>query len=381
MIERIVHLMPDDKFTDNFIRMASKYANTSSSYIVFTRSERKYSFIEKRCVIYLDLDSKFIIDQLVSLELNKSAVIVLHSFDIVYSAFLCGLPKSVKIIWIIWGIELYSAFPKSKYLSSRSLSLQFKKNFRGRIKFLVFLFVNKLISSKGRKYREIIKRADYSATFVLQDHLLAKEINPNIRTLSFNYFIDEYYELNDLNESKFGSGNILLGNSANPTNEHVWVLEHLNNINFSSKIYCPLSYSGISSYTLSIIKLGKDYFGNNFIPLTSFLPYKEYSEIIDDCDYVIFNHVRQQAVGNIMKSIVSLKPIILNSKSYLRSTFDDWGLKIYDIDVLTDSSIVRGEDLLRNREIVLVHTGISQNLEFFNKIEELSINSNSVVIN
>ena len=200
-----------------------------------------------------------------------------------------------------------------------------------------------------------------------------KTINPNIKGLNFSYFNETGYNLLEPEASNRDNGvNILLGNSANSTNEHSSALKQLSEIDFKGKIYCPLSYSGTEVYINNVIKLGNSLFGDRFVPLTEFLKYEEYSKIISDSDIVFMNHIRQQAVGNIFKSICLLKPVILHKKSYLRSTFLEWGLKIYDFDILKNQKLVKKPDLIKNREIVLERLDEKNNSPFFDKILEIS---------
>ena len=365
--------MPDDKFIDDFIRMSEKYNADSSSYLIFSHNEPKYVKSQNKDINVLRVNSEFELNQNLIDELNKCKVIILHSFNWKYLNFIKQIIKEVKIIWVFWGIDGYNAIKKSKYLSKSSLSMQFGISPMDLLKLNVRFFLNNFIFKKQKACREIIKRVDFCATFVKDDLELVKRINPNIEGLYFNYFNETGYNILELERSRHHERlNILLGNSANSTNEHSSALKLLSEINFKGMIYCPLSYSGTEVYINNVIKLGNQLFGDNFIPLTEFLKYDEYSKIISDCDIVLMNHIRQQAVGNIFKSICLLKPVILNKKSYLRSTFFEWGIKIYDYNILTNLEIVKLSDLEKNREIVLEKLNEKHNYHFFNKIIEIS---------
>jgi len=369
----IVHIMPDDKFIDDFIRMSEKFNHQKSSYIILTLQDPKFVKSENQEVSIIKVNSNFELNDEVLHQLNQCKVIILHSFDWKYWAFIEKLSKEIKIIWSFWGIDGYNAIRKSKYLTKESTMMQYDRSAKGIFKSYVRLVFNYFLLPKQKACRNIIRRADYCATFVKDDLELVKRINPNIEGLYFTYFNETGYNLLELSEPNIdGEVNILLGNSANPTNEHSLALSYLDKINFKGKIYCPLSYSGTEVYINNVIKLGTRLFGDKFIPLTEFLNYKEYSRIISDCDIVFMNHIRQQAVGNIFKSISLLKPVILNNKSYLRSTFLDWGLKIYDLDILSNINLINIDDLKKNREIILRILDENNNLNFFNKIAEIS---------
>ena len=372
MLKDVIHIMPDDKFIDDFIRMSENYNADYSSYLILIHNEPKYVKSQNKDINFLRVNSEFELNQNLIDELNKCKVIILHSFNWKYLNFIKHIAKEIKVIWLFWGIDGYNAIPKSKYSSSDTLAMQYTNSLTGILKSYVRLFLNNFIPKKQKACREIIKRVDFCATLVKDDINLAKKINPKIEELYFNYFNETGYNIFEIEKSEISNGNILLGNSANPSNEHSSALKHLLNINFKGKIYCPLSYSGTEVYINNVIKLGKRLFGDRFIPLTEFLKYKEYSKIISDCDIVLMNHIRQQAVGNIFKSVCLLKPVILNKKSYLRSTFFEWGIKIYDYNILTNLEIVKLSDLEKNREIVLEKLNEKHNYHFFNKIIEIS---------
>jgi dTDP-N-acetylfucosamine:lipid II N-acetylfucosaminyltransferase len=128
--------------------------------------------------------------------------------------------------------------------------------------------------------------------------------------------------------------NILLGNSATVSNNHLDAIEKLrpyaeNNI----RIYCPLSY-GDSQYADQVEHTGKAVFGKKFIALRDFMPYGQYLELLDSIDIGIFNHDRQQGVGNIVALLG------LGKKVYIRSNISSWGhLQSIGVEVFDSSQI------------------------------------------
>jgi dTDP-N-acetylfucosamine:lipid II N-acetylfucosaminyltransferase len=371
-LKAIVHIMPDDKFIADFIRMSEKYTFANSSYLVLCLNKPRFVKTKNKAVNYIPVDSDYALNESLVYNLNKCKVIILHSFNWMYINFINKIDDDIKVIWIFWGVDGYNAIKKSKYLTMNSLAMQFANSPIGKLNFYARLFLNNFLLEKHKASRKIIKRADFCATFVKDDLYLAKQINPKIESLYFNYFNETGYKLLEAENSRSSKGNILLGNSANPTNDHSSALKHLLDINFKGKIYCPLSYSGSEAYINNVINYGKRSFGKSFIPITEFLKYEEYSKIISDCDIVLMNHIRQQAVGNIFKSMCLLKPVILNKRSYLRSTFLEWGIKIYDLDILNNQKLVKFSELTKNREIILKQLDEKNNFDFFDKILEIS---------
>ena len=126
--------------------------------------------------------------------------------------------------------------------------------------------------------------------------------------------------------------NILLGNSASSSNNHLDALEKLRPFEGEDiNIYCPLSY-GDATYGDKIAAAGKEMFGDKFFPLREFMPFEKYLELLKNIDVAVFNHHRQQGVGNITQLLG------LGKKVYIKSDVTTWcmlktlGVNIYDIN-------------------------------------------------
>jgi hypothetical protein len=129
-----------------------------------------------------------------------------------------------------------------------------------------------------------------------------------------------------INPKADGAINMQLGNSADPTNNHIEVLEKLVKYRDKNiKIYTPLSY-GDKEYAKSVISYGQQLFGDKFVPLIEFMPFEKYLEFLSEIDIAIFAHKRQQAMGN------TITLLGLGKKVYMRSDITPWQL-FNDIDV------------------------------------------------
>lgn len=137
--------------------------------------------------------------------------------------------------------------------------------------------------------------------------------------------------------------NILLGNSADPSNNHIEALERL--LPFKDqplKIYAPLSY-GDQNHAKKVISQGKAWFGDKFVPMTDFMPFEQYLEFLKSLDIAIFNHQRQQAMGNTITLLGMGKTV------FMRSDVSHWrflkglGIKLNDVGKLELCRIARDE--------------------------------------
>lgn len=148
----------------------------------------------------------------------------------------------------------------------------------------------------------------------------------------FYVYPSNLYKEYDIKPKEHSTINIQLGNSADPTNNHLDVLNKLVKYKDENiKIFTPLSY-GDQEYAKDVIAKGKELFGDKFVALTDFMPFEKYLEFLGSIDIAIFAHKRQQAMGN---TITLLR---LGKKVYMRSDITPWQLfndidvKVFDVD-------------------------------------------------
>lgn len=93
--------------------------------------------------------------------------------------------------------------------------------------------------------------------------------------------------------------NVLLGNSATPTNRHFAAIDVLARFAAEDiRVYAPLSY-GNDDYRLEVIEHGRKMIGDKFVPVTDFMDRAEYIAFLSKMDVGVFNYARQQGLGNI----------------------------------------------------------------------------------
>lgn len=146
--------------------------------------------------------------------------------------------------------------------------------------------------------------------------------------------------------------NIQVGNSADPSNNHLEVLEKLKAFrNQAIRIYVPLSY-GNQQHARKVIAYGAENFGEKFVPLTDFMPFEKYLDLLAKIDIAIFNHRRQQGMGN------ATTLLGFGKKVYFRSDVTPWdffvklGLTIFDGNRI-DLKPIEYKVASRNKEIVM----------------------------
>jgi hypothetical protein len=170
----------------------------------------------------------------------------------------------------------------------------------------------------------------------------------------------------DLVENKSNGNNILVGNSATYTNNHIDSFKIITkcNLHSDSNIVCPLNY-GSQQYQSLLLDIGKKYFGDRFKPLLTFLSFKQYIELLGTCSHAIMNHIRQQAGGNILIMLFLGAKVFLDKRSPFYNHYKKMGITIFSIEDLQNDSnslISPMENDIKKKNRDLLMKSINQNV-------------------
>lgn len=234
--------------------------------------------------------------------------IILHGLWDFRLIFMLWLTPSVleKCYWVIWGGDLY------KYsLGTKNLKWHIAEFFR----------------------RSIISRFGHLVSYIPGDVELARKwYGATGKYHDCIVYTSNIYRQHQTSEKPKTTINIQIGNSADSTNNHFEILEKLKPfLNEDICIYAPLSYGNID-YAKKVISVATEIFGDKFKPLTEPLPFDEYLCFLNKIDVAVFNHKRQQAMGN------TITLLGLGKKVYMRSDITPWQMfksheiKIFDIE-------------------------------------------------
>jgi len=209
-----------------------------------------------------------------------------------------------KCYWVIWGGDLYT-----RVLSDRTL---------GWWRFEIL--------------RQIaIRRFGHFVTLIKGEYKLAQKwygANGKLHEC-FTYPSNIYNEI-DHEYRCDSTTNILLGNSADPSNNHEEALNVL--IKYSDrniKVYCPLSYGSVE-YSNKIRDIGTNLLGDKFVPITNYMSYDKYINFLSNVDIAIFAHKRQQAMGNTITLLGMGKKVFMRNDVTQWGFFHDIGIKVFN---------------------------------------------------
>lgn len=229
-----------------------------------------------------------------------------------------------KCYWVIWGGDLYQ--------------YKFRKQ---NIKHDIYEAIRAFV----------IKRIGHFVTYVKGDYELTQQwYGATGQYHECLMYTSNIYKEHTIPPKTGSVVNILVGNSADPANNHLDVFEKLATYkNENLMIYCPLSYGGVDGgYVKQIAEKGTALFGDRFVALTDFMPFAKYLEFLGQIDIAVFAHKRQQAMGN------TITLLGLGKKVYMRNDVTPWAMfeglcvKIFDFLKL-DLTPMDGEVLKENQ--------------------------------
>lgn len=304
---KYLHITNTDKFIEPYIKFINlNFYPKEHQFLCFSTGTTNYIKSKYDNVI---LNEKVLLNVKLLKYLYITDRIYLHNiFNMRILILLFFQPWLLKkCYWIVWGGDLY-AYKKS----------------RSKLKYKIFELIRAFI----------IKRLGGLITHIKGDYELAKKWYGvgGKYYYSFMYPSNLYKEISINKKAEDDIVYLQVGNSADPSNNHLDVFEKLRFLNTEKMhIICPLSY-GDKEYAEKVMKRGKEIFDNRFEPLLDFISFDKYLEILSKIDIAIFNHKRQQAVGNITTLLG------LGKKVYIRDDITTWkfcethGLKVYSVN-------------------------------------------------
>ncbi|MCQ2062841.1 MAG: TDP-N-acetylfucosamine:lipid II N-acetylfucosaminyltransferase [Fibrobacter sp.] len=301
---RIANFVTDEKFVDSAIQLLSLTPGRSLHDFFFCPYWKidfhylwKLEFKYIKSKQFVKIVSKK--DILSVLESGSYDAVILHSLDSMPYDVISKIPAKVKVLWFAWGYDLYGHHGKKvieieqyKPLTKNAIKLDtIPLKLKSSLKSLLDLEQDKL-------YASAVSRVDYFSGCLPNEYQLCLPCSYfKAKQVDFRYQGAKEF----VKKADFSSGrNILIGNSANPTGNHLDILPYFDGIDIGErKVFVPLSYSGADYYVKKVKDAYFKRFGKNCVFLDGFMPVQEYNKLRDECSVGIFFHERQQSLGNI----------------------------------------------------------------------------------
>lgn len=253
---KILHCIPAEKFTEPFIEFVLQHFDRDEHNFIV---KRLTTFeVQSRPQVVLVPKQAGWLSLLIAYfsKLNRADKVIIHSlFDNKLTLLLAFQPWLLsKCIWVIWGGDLYSNITPAQ--TPKGLLL-------GVFRWFVIRRIGGIVSMIDGDYE-----------------LARKHFGTNAKWYSSFVYPSNLVNISQEVSTEHDGINVLVGNSADPSNHHFAVLEQLAAVGHSQlNVIAPLSY-GDREYAQKVIALGKELFGNKFRALQDFMPRKEYEELL-----------------------------------------------------------------------------------------------------
>ncbi|WP_336222234.1 TDP-N-acetylfucosamine:lipid II N-acetylfucosaminyltransferase [Citrobacter amalonaticus] len=326
---KYVHICPADKFIPGFIELMYQHFEFSEHQFWIYGDTHKYGIPAADNIFLI---SGSIADRLrLLVALMRCRKVIFHSFHGIRLALLLLLnPWSIrKSYWFIWGGDLYQSSANQRKIKWH-------------------------ITECLRKY--VIRRMAGIVTYIRGDYLNAchwyRCEGKWYECLMYTSNVFTPQEKNIATCVKSETLTILVGNSALPTNNHLSALSILQKYaDKNISIVCPLSY-GIQEYGRQIQITGQRMFGKKFTAITRFMPVEDYLTLLRQIDIAVFNHTRQQAMGNTIALLGEGKTVFLNPGTTQWDFFCEKQIHVCDLQsfsltLLPEQTVQANQEIIR----------------------------------
>ena len=369
---KILHLAPYEKKFFAFAADIFDTQDVDNQYIILTKDVRRArEFFANRKNFRIE-HTRYIRSDSFSCDLKECDCLVVHFLHIIKAQAIMRTPKHLPVVWAGWGGDYYDLLSQSgfKLLGDRTQQLVYTLERQIGCSTTKIIRRFKALISKIRYsvfyapiIKKAIKRVDFFSSPFEEDFALLrshfeKDFDP-IYTRIFYGSVERTFMSGV--ESIYGN-NILIGNSATATNNHLEVFEMLSTHDLGDRqIIVPLSY-GDTNYRDAIIAYGSSLFGDRFQPVVDLMPLDEYNTHIAQCSMVVMGHRRQEGAGNTFTMLYKGSKVFLDEANTVYQYLKNNGAYVYALqdlrsgeesifDALTD------EQKHKNRQVMEEYTG------------------------
>lgn len=309
-----LHLIGNDPKFPHRIRQRFEAADPGNHYWIILKAHPKQACLAGSDFEYVSYPED--LSPIVGVRKDWEGVIINGMLARV-APYLKVLPKDCAIGYQIWGGEAYNAVLSKPDELLLPETAKVTLSLLDRIRFWASRAFGPLKKHQIQA-RKVAKVIDV-ATFALEEepeYFILKGLLPQrVKALAVRGHLDSHWPINP----KCQARNVMVGNSGDPSNNHIDCLRILRNSSSlgEADIILPMSYGGKVAYRDKVIEYGKTSFGKRFVPLTQFRDINSYNKIISSCKYMIMNHRRQQGAGNIVAALARGVTVYIRSETTL----------------------------------------------------------------
>lgn len=367
---KILHLIIDHQVIERTLSVYERVFPACNDVIVFSDNNLfKHLDANKYNII---ISHKNLKEYCGSFSFNGYTHIVAHYLTFEMIDFIMSAPKDIHVCWEIYGADLYNQFllqlgyplqyVDSNRYSSRKVAFLKKTGLFNLSYAIKFRSVDKFGFVIRRYFDKITNRINSVAVCCKGDGTILEKYSGRKYKIyrAFNYSLTE--TLGDLLDSQFSTGNdLMIGNSASLTNNHLYVLKYIKDIPIDyDNIIVPVSYGGKRSYIEDVIGKYGEIYSDKMVFLRNYMPLSEYNKIFLRLKTMVLASWRQESIGTIFMGLYLGIKIYMSNKSPLFQSLLEEGFVLFDIENVTKDSFavdLSEEQKNMNRSLLLKNYG------------------------
>lgn len=205
---------------------------------------------------------------------------------------------------------------------------------------------HELAKIKYNKKLKEIGRIDYLVLpkQALREYEFIRTIYPNCQAQHAFGVFDQNFDIANQLSIRLANKRcrILLGNSADHTNNYIDGIEYIHSIlGDDIELYSILSYGDVIGKQIAK-ECGSKIYGVKFHAIEEYMNRQKYIDFLNEMDIVVMYHNRQQAVGNIITALILGKPVFMKSKNVVYKMLKESNVEsVHDISKLKSTSLMK----------------------------------------
>lgn len=383
----IAHFVVDEKFTDDVITCQGMYPNWDIDYYFVKPSNqwKKFNYVRNASISVIHRN-----DIQKVLHSKDYKAVFMESIEAIPIDYIPNIDKKIKVFWFAFGYDLYQ-FPEKKpfidipllfpltnkeYDADKIKEKPLWRRAASRAKSLV---IDRHVLSRDQQFvyaHEALRRIDYFSGVLDYEFDLLKFNNPDFcaKPVRYIYLANEGYHSTRAGQC---NSDIMIGNSAAITNNHLDLLPYLKRLNLEGrKVILALSYGGSETYIQKVSNEYMDQLGAEHVRvIKEYLPFNDYMNIINQCGISIYYYRRQQGLGNIDQSLVNGNKVFMSQQCPVYSYFKSIGLSVFSVEEELDNDSIQKPlnktDIETNRRIIIERNSRETFLNYLTNIDNI----------
>lgn len=365
---RILHLAINEKFIDYAHISFENVAPGKNDYLIFVDEAESYvRYAPHRVVRYRDRYGGKLVKKISAYDF-----VVVHSLHPYWISVINACRQDVVFVWVGWGYDYYDIISPDPSRLLLGLTQQYQLNVTSSAsregpglhwRYWLKVCMDALLLNSS-KVAAIERIKLFSPVLPSEYRMVRESFNGGAfpAQAEWNYGSLEEVWLRDFGDRRISGANVLLGNSASYTSNHIDILQWLADssaVSEGRQVVCPLSY-GDESYAAGVCDFARGLKSLEFRPILDFMPLPEYVGLLASCSHVILNHVRQQGVGLLVIVLSLGARVFLRAENPVYEYLRDWGIAVNSIQELQSQPELLSQPLdaasqLENRRLLGQH--------------------------